>query len=93
MTIQTVRAGKSWIVPSETITGELYRVVRVEGAVTCDCLGFFHRGRCKHVTAVLAAETVRTTVATESRTEGETLSPERIAARKSITSLITGGRL
>ncbi len=66
--------------------------VRVEGSVTCDCLGFVHPGRRKHVTAGIAAETVRATVPVEPRSVGEDRSPERIAARARITSLITGGR-
>lgn len=93
MTIQTVRSGQSWIIPSESTVGELYRVVRHRGQLTCDCLGFFHRGRCKHVTAVIAAETVRATAPVAPRVVGEVLSPERIVSRARATSLITGGRL
>ena len=60
MTIVT-RSRNQWMVPSTSQVGVAYLVIRNErGQLSCDCLGSFHRGVCKHQTAVaekLAAET------------------------------------
>lgn len=33
-------------------TGKMYNVISVDGDVTCDCIGFQFRRKCKHSTAV-----------------------------------------
>lgn len=40
--------------PSSTVRGKSYRVALVEGAWSCECDGFKHVGRCKHLDEVRA---------------------------------------
>ena len=80
MTIATVTNGKAWTIPSQTTAGVMYQVRMVNGALTCDCDGFFFRGTCKHAAAV--DTTYPAPVASK-------LSPE---ARSWGLSALTGGR-
>jgi hypothetical protein len=52
MTIAVQAAGRQWTVASQTQPGVLYIVRRHNGVTTCDCLGGFHHGRCKHQAAI-----------------------------------------
>lgn len=56
MTIAVQTAGKQWTVASETKPDTLYIVIRTDAGYTCDCLGFYHHGHCKHATALAARE-------------------------------------
>lgn len=49
------RSENEWITPSKSTEGGLHLVKRVAGVMTCDCNGFYYRGACCHVTAVVAS--------------------------------------
>jgi len=80
MTIATMSKAQ-WAVPSQTTSNTLYLVRKVDGSLTCDCDGWFFRGKCKHVTAVAAklnAERSASKLSAEARSWG--------------LSALTGGR-
>jgi len=52
MTIATQSTGRQWAVASETRPNVLYVVKQVNGYYSCDCLGHYSHGRCKHADAV-----------------------------------------
>lgn len=78
MTITTQTPGQQWTVPSRSQPGTLHVIKRVDGVLSCSCLGFIHRGRCAHVTAlsdyVFALEAAaQTSAVSQAATMGATL--------------------
>lgn len=61
----------TFVVPSATFPGEVHTVFwQHEAAAWCACLGFMHRGRCRHVEHVALA------VEIEARQLGVSATPE-----------------
>jgi len=56
MTIATQTRGRQWTVASETKPDMLYIVKFVNGQYSCDCLGHYHYGHCKHAAEIAARE-------------------------------------
>ena len=56
MVIAPQTPGRQWVVASETRANVLYVVKLVNGYYSCDCLGHYSHGHCKHADAVRKAQ-------------------------------------
>jgi len=50
------QSARQWVVASETRPDTLYVVKLVNGYYSCDCMGHYSHGHCKHARAVAAMQ-------------------------------------
>ncbi len=96
MMVQTISRDREYIVASETKAGVFYRVVVNGQYITCDCLGNYHCGHCKHadlIRAKMVADEERAIrLAERERADLERINREH-AARRAALTMLAGGNL